>query len=366
MNFFKQPSFITVAGSRAYGLNTETSDLDIVGFVAPPKEVLNNIFQGFDEWSNKLEVNNQFAHLVNPLNPKIESKIYSLKKFFQLAAECNPNIIELLWVDEADILFADKIGEKVLQNRELFLSSQAKFRFLGYSFAQFQKIERHRKWLLKGEIAEPKRVDYGLREQEPKFMGEIYRVVKNQVEEWNFHDYPLDTEQRQELKEKIWGLVYQINNTQINWGNWPEIHEGAALGKLFEDLELTAEVQEYINKEIQYKNAHKEYSSWLNWKKNRNVERKGMETKSGYDLKMAMHLIRLGRVGLEILQTGKIQTKRPDRDELLEIKRGDWPYEKVMEEFKKLDSLMEIAYKETKLPRTVDKDKINELYWSLI
>ena len=283
MNFYKSPSFLSYGGSRAYGLNTEQSDVDLVGFVLPPKEVLNNIFQNFDEWANKEEINTEYKHLVNPANPKLETKVYSLKKFFKLASECNPNVIEILWVDPKCILKLDEVGEEVLANRDIFLSKQAKFRFLGYAHAQFQKIERHRKWLIKGDIAKPERKSFGLPDQEPKFMGEIYRLVKAQVEEWNFHDFGFDEEQRNELKERLWDVAARLGGVKPGWGNWPEIHEHAAAQKIFEQLNLVEEIQEYINREVQYKNANKEYTNWLEWKKNRNVERKGMEMKTGFD-----------------------------------------------------------------------------------
>jgi uncharacterized protein len=366
MNFYKSPSFLSYGGSRAYGLNTEQSDVDLVGFVLPPKEVLNNIFQNFEEWANKEEINTEYQHLVNPANPKLETKVYSLKKFFKLASECNPNIIEILWVDPECILKLDSIGEEVLANRDIFLSKQAKFRFLGYAHAQFQKIERHRKWLIKGEIPKPERKSFGLPEQEPKFMGEIYRLVKAQVEEWNFHDFGFDEEQRNELKERLWDVASRLGGVKPGWGDWPEIHEHAAAQKIFEQLDLVAEIQEYINREIQYKNANKEYINWLEWKKNRNVERKGMEAKFGFDLKHAMHLIRLARTGYELLLTGKINTTRPDREELLAIRNGEWSYERLLEEFKKLDKAMDAAYSNSVLPHSTDKNKINQLYYRLL
>ena len=366
MNFYKKPSFLTIAGSRAYNLATDSSDLDIVGFVLPPPEIRDNIFQNFDEWANKPEINNDYTHLINPANPKIESKVYSLKKFLKLAAECNPNIIELLWVNEDKILHADEIGREVLDNRNIFLSKQAKFRFLGYAFAQFQKIERHRKWIVKGEIPKPQRPDFGLPDSEPNFMGEVNRLIKQQVELWNFHDFGFDEEQRNELKERIWGLVGSFNKISIDWGNWPEIYEVVAVKNVIDDLKLTEEVQDYINKEVRYKNSLKEYSNWVSWKKNRNPERKVLEDKFGFDLKHAMHLIRLGRVGLELLQTGVIQTTRPDRDELLLIKNGGWSYDKLNEEFQKLNQQIEAAYLTSKLPHSTNKDQINQLYQKLL
>ena len=53
-----------------------------------------------------------------------------------------------------------------------------------------------------------------------------------------------------------------------------------------------------------------------------------------YDVKDAMHLVRLVRTGREALQTGVFRVFRPeDREDLLAIRRGQVPIEKIKEEF---------------------------------
>jgi predicted nucleotidyltransferase len=86
-----------VHGSRAYGTNTENSDTDIKGIAVAPKEII----LGFNVGFNQQEL---MAHNGHP-NDKT---IYSLQKFAKLASDCNPNIIEMLYVDDSDILFIDE------------------------------------------------------------------------------------------------------------------------------------------------------------------------------------------------------------------------------------------------------------------
>src|SRR6185503_11533669 len=114
----------------------------------------------------------------NPKNPKFESTVFSMRKFFLLAAEVNPNIIELLWTDPKDHFVFKYPMEHIMQNRNLFLSNKAKFTFSGYACAQAKKIERHRKWIVLGEVNPPTREEFGLPVVTPKGIEEVFGYIK--------------------------------------------------------------------------------------------------------------------------------------------------------------------------------------------
>src|SRR5271169_2600349 len=100
LNWLKDNTiYLTLHGSQAYGLSNELSDVDVKGICIPPREVEADLFQRFEQAENDKSVEEKYASWKNPLNPKFESVIYSLRKFFLLAAKINPNIIELLWTD---------------------------------------------------------------------------------------------------------------------------------------------------------------------------------------------------------------------------------------------------------------------------
>lgn len=359
-------SFVTLSGSQAYEMATSTSDVDIKGVVLPPKEVREHLFEKFSQTINNPLIEERFSHLRNPLNPKLESTIYSLDKFFQLAAAVNPNIVELLWVAPEHILVKNRVGEEIYNNRHLFLSSVAKFRFSGYAYAQFAKIERHRKWLVKGNIQKPERKDFGLPEEKTKSFGEVERSIKKQIEEWNLSHLPLEDLERSQLKDIIWDLLYFNTQKTINWDNWPQQYERAALEKLSLELNLSSEINDLLVREVQYKNALNEYNNWLRWKNDRNLDRKKLEEKYLYDTKHGAHLMRLMRMGIEILEGKGVLTKRPDAQELLEIRNGKWTYDELVEQFRKLETQLDIAYKASKLPRSVNYTEINNLYQRIL
>ena len=357
--------YVTLHGSQAYGLNNELSDVDVKGIVIPPRDVENNLFHKFEQAIDNKELEASLEYLKNPKNPKFESSLYSLKKFMVLAANVNPNIIEVLWTDPADQFVFKSPMDVLMDNRHLFLSSKAKFTFSGYAFAQAAKIERHRKWIVRGEIEKPDRAKFGLPEERAPQMNDIFGLIKSEVERWNLSQFPLNEEERDELKSTIWELIYNVSQVDVNEGNWPKVYEAGVIERLAKEYNLKEEVVDILQRERLYKKELESYQSWLNWKKNRNPARHELEVKSGYDTKHGSHLARLMRMGVEILSDHKVIVKRPDRDELLAIKNGEWSYEKLIDYSKEMQIKLDELYKTTTLPKSVNYEKINELYHTL-
>ena len=116
--------FKCIAGSHLYGLNTPSSDTDIRGiYMDDPDDVLNISGRQNTEVSDD----------------KQDEKYYSLGKFLKLASECNPNIIELLFVPDDAVLFRSPVYDELVNHRDWFMSKRAKHTFLGYAHAQIQK-----------------------------------------------------------------------------------------------------------------------------------------------------------------------------------------------------------------------------------
>lgn len=373
----KRIIYLTKAGSQAYGLATELSDLDVKGIAIPPREIEYNLYHRFEQAENDLCILPMVDRFKNPLNPKIESTVYSLRKFFILAAEVNPNIIELLYTDPADYIVMTPVMESILENRHLFLSNKAKYTFSGYSVAQAKKIERHRKWIVMGELQPPKREDFGLPPEKARGYEEVAGYIKAQVEQWNFNQFPLEEMDRAELKNKIWDLLTNVTEREVTVANWPDVYAEAAIYKMQQTFGIGDDLVRLIYAERSFQKAKQVYDSWVSWKKERNPARRELEEKSGYDTKHASHLVRLMRMGYEILSTGKVIVNRVgvDADELLAIKNGAWSFDKVMEFKDIMENKLDDEYarqkklvamgEPTPLPREVDKDKLNKLYHRL-
>ena len=80
------------------------------------------------------------------------------------------------------------------------------------------------------------------------------------------------------------------------------------------------------------------------------AKRKRIMAKFGYDTKNASHLVRLYRMGVEFVETGELTVYRPDREELLAIKNGEWTLEQVKEEAARLEEKMCAAKENSPLP----------------
>lgn len=95
-------------------------------------------------------------------------------------------------------------------------------------------------------------------------------------------------------------------------------------------------------------------------------KRKELIKQFGYDTKNAAHLMRLLRMGIEFLSTGVLNIERQDAGELLEIKRGEWPLERVQHEAELLFSDHRQALINSPLPLEADKEAINELCMQVV
>ena len=137
-----------VMGSVAYGVADESSDLDLYGFAIPPKDWvfphLRGEIPGFDEPGQQFEQFQQH-HIVDPQanggrGCEYDVCIYSLVKYFRLLMENNPNIIDSLFVPRNCILHATAVGERVREQRHLFLHKGCWPKFKGYAYGQLSRL----------------------------------------------------------------------------------------------------------------------------------------------------------------------------------------------------------------------------------
>src|SRR6185436_3832728 len=95
-------------------------------------------------------------------------------------------------------------------------------------------------------------------------------------------------------------------------------------------LSLPTDVVAALNGEKKYRAAMKHWESYETWKSQRNPTRAELEREHGYDTKHAMHLVRLMRMGLEILERGELLVRRDDAAELVKIREGALPFDDLL------------------------------------
>lgn len=96
------------------------------------------------------------------------------------------------------------------------------------------------------------------------------------------------------------------------------------------------------------------------------ARRKALVEKHGFDPKNASHTIRLLRMGAEFLRDGELRVWCDDAEELLEIKRGEWPLERIDAEAERLFKVAEEEHARSKLPERPDRGSAEKLLVELI
>jgi len=90
-------------------------------------------------------------------------------------------------------------------------------------------------------------------------------------------------------------------------------------------------------------------------------QRPEIEAKFGYDVKAAMHTLRLLYECKELLMEGTITLPRPERDFLIRVRTGKYSMDKVVAMAQKLFADCEDAAKLSPLPERVDRAAISRL-----
>jgi predicted nucleotidyltransferase len=99
----------------------------------------------------------------------------------------------------------------------------------------------------------------------------------------------------------------------------------------------------------------------LGQKGQKNIHRAELESEHGYDTKYAMHVIRLYGEAKELMEKGCITLPRPNKDELIEIRKGKYSLREIQEIGAQLESEALAAQATSPLPDEVNRDEISKL-----
>jgi predicted nucleotidyltransferase len=113
-----------VVGSRAFGLEDESSDTDRRGIYLPPADLQWSLFGAPEQLENH---DNQECY-------------WELQKFLIMALKANPNILECLHTPMVE--HADPLALELLAMRGAFLSRLIYKTYNGYVLSQFKKLEQ--------------------------------------------------------------------------------------------------------------------------------------------------------------------------------------------------------------------------------
>lgn len=283
-------------GSHLYGTNTKDSDLDYAGIFIPDPDYVIGL-KRCDQVEFK--TNPSSSGQRNSKDDKDET-IYSLPKYLHLASQCNPNILEILYSPVPNLNLPHwfiPFGKELVANRDRFLSQKVRKTFLGYAYSQKEKL-----------LVKKAR------------LGAIRKARED------LHDI--------RTMKGIHGDDAIVNRLTVS----------SSTGEVYRIFESRTSL-DYVVKELEEMEG--EY---------------GLRTKSieqyGFDTKFALHLIRLLREGLDILEGRGLVFPLPYAEDLLKIRRGEVSLEELLAQASKLMEKAENV--ESKLPEHCDMNWLND------
>lgn len=300
-------------GSHLYGTNVATSDEDFCGvFIADLEYYLG--FNKVEECDlskvSKLDTGKNAPDAV-------DCKLFEIRKFFRLAMENNPNVIEQLFIPEQHIVNATPFGREILALAPLFPWKGCYDKFKGYAKSQKHKMAlkpENRTEILKA-IAWVK----GNEESIVRSLGDVNRdFLKLRLDR-----FTAELEVSKIAKDEKTHLKIGDLNCCTSW---TIIRLKGVLEDRLEKMSHRAEMWE----------------------------------KYGYDTKFAMHLLRLLIECEWLLETGKLQfpLDQHERHFLLNVRNGQYSLEQVLEYADSIEKRVDAAYSKSKLPAHPRYDEI--------
>ncbi len=333
--------FECISGSRAYGLATEESDTDVKGVFVLPKDA----YFGLDYIP---QVNNETNDVC----------YYEIGRFIELLAKNNPNLLEMLFVSEEFVLRKNPIFDSI--DASVFISKLCRTTFAGYAADQIKRARGLKKKMLNPMDRAKKRIT--------EFCYVIDGSKSIPLEEWLG---------KKGLDQRSCGLA-NIKHTKDTYAVFQDPDSKFGFQGIIRDDEsmdvCLSSVREgvepvaimFYNKDAysQYCREYQEYWEWINHR-NEARYRSTMAHGKKYDAKNMMHTFRLIEIAEEIALTGRFSTARPNREELLKIKSGEYSYDELMERAKKKLESIESFFERSNLQERPDMEAVNRLLVSM-
>lgn len=339
--------FEIIYGSQLYGLATETSDIDYIGVFVVPQEFiysLDKIEKISDEKNNRV--------------------YYEIGKFCDLLTKSNPSVLTMLNPpDDCVIILNQLFKTYFIDNRKEFLTKSCFRPFVEYSNSQIQKAQG----LNKKMNWENSRIT---RKTPFDFCYVPYKQGSISVTKWL---------EINNLKEENCGLVavpnmrftYNLFYDETGLLNYQGIIRKENSNEVcltsIPDLKAEPRTTMQFNSDGYQKHC-KEYKSYQQWLEERNTQRyvdveshKQKGDNGKIDSKNLLHVVRLIEIAKDIVDKNDIIVRRPNREELLDIRRGKVDLKSLIEKSDSLLKELEIKFKESNLKDDVNRDYINNI-----
>jgi uncharacterized protein len=175
----------TIMGSVAYGVSSDTSDVDVYGWAIPPKDDvfphLRGEVPGFGEAHERFaqfqEHHVRDSDALGGHGRTYDLTIFGIVKFFQLAMENNPNVLDSLFTPATCVLHSTRVGNLVRENRRLFLHRGAWPKFKGYAYSQLHKLASKRPVGKRAKVVAEHGYDTKFAYHVVRLLGEVEQIL---------------------------------------------------------------------------------------------------------------------------------------------------------------------------------------------
>lgn len=327
--------FEGIVGSKAYGLDTASSDTDIKGvFILPQR-----LFYSLDYVP---QVSNETNDIV----------YFELKRFIELLAKNNPNILELLALPDECILYRHPLMEDI--RPDLFLSRLCEQTFANYAYAQIKKA-----WGLEKKMGNP------MEPERKSVLNFCYVYTGHQtlslstfLHNKNWSQEHIGLRSATHLRD-CYEMFYHAGGSYSGILK-KECANDVALSSISSNANPVGLL--YFNKDgySVYCRKYKEYWDWVAKRNDTRYTQNQLHGKN-YDAKNMMHVFRLLLMAQEIAIEQRINVRRADREFLLAIKQGDFKYEDLLEQAKIIQMKLPELFQQSGLPDAPDLRHINNL-----
>lgn len=292
--------YLCIMGSVAYGVSSDTSDMDLYGFCIPKKDYIFPHTAGYIHGFDEIPEFNQWQqhHIMDKdalggKGREYDFSVYNISKYFKLLTQNNPNIVDSLFVPQNCIIHSTQIGQMLRDNRKIFLHKGCYHKFRGYAYSQKNKMETKSHKGLDALITFEESLEV------PRTT--TFEEVEKEYKERNSVDH-----------------LKHLKDTDL---------------------------KQYYG---DYKRVLKESKRAENVKIH------------GFDRKFAYHLIRLLDEVEQILTLGDLDLQRA-KEHMKAIRKGEVSIKEIHEYFSVKEKQIEALYESSKIPYSPDKTKIKQL-----
>ena len=386
-----------IRGSHAYGLNTETSDIDTSFiYIAPIGEIMGLRSDYIEQVSDE----------------KADNVGYEIGRYLELLEKSNPTMLESLFIPDRCILHKSPIMDLILQHKNDFLSKEALKSFSEYAYAQIKKARGLGKKIVNPILERKTPIDFCYTFNDKQGTEPIINWLKkrglkqiycgmNHLSNMNqmygvFYDWGQHLHMEYKTKDEFINAYNNVTDEELKHNLfWQEIQHlsGFCVGSTESCLEELYNIKPFgyhgivkedgtscnvhldsivkYDKPICYlsynENGYqihcRQYKEYKEWEENRNQARYEGNLGHNYDAKNMSHCIRLLTMSLELARDKQFNVDRTniDREYLLNIKHHKYEYEVVLAKADNLKAELDEAIKKCDLPEKVDHKMINDL-----